>query len=300
MAFPTETVYGLGACVFNEDAVAQVFTLKGRPTLNPLIVHVASIQDAALVGAGWDDRCHRLADKFWPGPLTIVTKKHSKISSIVTGGRETVAVRAPSHQVAQSLLKAVGEPLVAPSANRSGHVSATTAQHVADDFPDGPLMVLDGGATDVGIESTVVDLSGPTGSPITILRQGAILASDIATVVGPVHVNQTIHQGASPGTNAQHYAPCVPLQVVSGDQLEKILRHSKGCMVVLVFEMGNVPDPHTAMVMPTTPDAYGQILYDQLRRGEAYDGIIVVEPPNNEQWGAIHDRLSRASVSVAH
>lgn len=296
VVFPTETVYGLGACVFNEAAVAQVFTLKGRPASNPMIVHVASTEDAPTVAACWDDRCKALSRAFWPGPLTIVTTRNSSVPSLVTGGRSTVAIRSPSHPTAQALLTAVGEPLAAPSANRSGHVSATTGQHVADDFPDTPLMILDGGATNVGIESTVIDLSGPPELPATILRQGSILASELQAVIGPVCVKQTLTQDASPGTSAKHYAPRVPLHVVEADQLKKTLAQASGDMAVLVFDKNQVDPPHTELIMPSEPLGYQKALYDQLRRGEDCDGIVVVAPPKGEQWDAIHDRLQRAST----
>ena len=295
VAFPTETVYGLGACVFNETAVAKIFAIKGRPTSNPMIVHIASSQEAPKIAAGWDARCEALAARFWPGPLTIVTKRDQRVPSLVTGGRETVALRAPSHPVAQALLLAVAEPLAAPSANRSGHISATTAQHVADDFSDASLLILDGGATDVGIESTVVDVSGPTGEPINILRQGSIVASDIQAVVGRVCVSHATTQNASPGTSAKHYAPCVPLRIVHADHLDQALSQTNDRMSVLVFRKNSVPSPHLEVVMPTLPAEYGKVLYEQLRLGEASDGIVVVAPPTGEQWDAIHDRLSRAS-----
>ncbi|MDG2054060.1 MAG: L-threonylcarbamoyladenylate synthase [Phycisphaerales bacterium] len=295
VAFPTETVYGLGACAFNETAVANIFAIKGRPSSNPMIVHVASSREAPNIAAGWDARCEALAARFWPGPLTIVTKRDRRVPPLVTGGRDTVALRAPSHPVAQALLSAVGEPLAAPSANRSGHISATTAQHVADDFSEASLLILDGGATDVGIESTVVDVSGPIGEPINILRQGSILASDIEMVVGRVCVSHAITQNASPGTSAKHYAPCVPLRIVHADHLDEALSQTNDRMSVLVFRKNSVPSPHLEVVMPTLPAEYGKVLYEQLRLGEASDGIVVVAPPTGEQWDAIHDRLSRAS-----
>ena len=190
VAFATETVYGLGAGTFQSVALERIYQLKGRPQRNPLIAHVLDQSQAARVVAQWDERCRRLAEQFWPGPLTIVAPRGADVPDPATAGWSTIAVRAPSHPLARRLLSAFGGPISAPSANRSGHVSPTTAQHVADDFDDADdLMILDGGACGIGIESTVVDLSGAVAQ---MLRPGAISIEQLRELLGEVAMAQML------------------------------------------------------------------------------------------------------------
>lgn len=207
VAFPTETVYGLGADATNGAAVAKIFAAKGRPRFNPLISHVADL-DAADKLALFDERARLLAAAFWPGPLTMVAQRRPgcPVSDLVTAGLDTLAVRVPAHPVARALLSRVGRPIAAPSANRSGHVSPTTAGHVAADLNDAPAMILDAGPCAHGIESTVIDVSGPR---VTLLRPGSITSAQIVRVLGysPELSSSDAERPSAPGQLASHYAP---------------------------------------------------------------------------------------------
>ena len=183
VAFPTETVYGLGANALDPDAVRRIFAAKGRPASNPVIVHVASIEQVALIASDWPDDADRLAAAFWPGPLTLVLPRRPEVPDVVTAGGPTVAVRIPSHPVALRLLAMLGLPVAAPSANRSNHLSPTTARHVFDDLNDRIDLILDGGPTSGGIESTVVDV---TIRPARLLRPGLIDPAAIERILGPI------------------------------------------------------------------------------------------------------------------
>jgi L-threonylcarbamoyladenylate synthase len=217
VAFPTETVYGLGADATNARAVAAIFEAKGRPRFNPLIVHIPSLDAASTVGR-LTVIGRELATAFWPGPLTLVLKKaaHYRVADLATAGLDTIALRIPAHPIGQALLSAAGVPIAAPSANRSGHVSSTTAAHVEADLGDKVAMILDGGATPVGLESTVVDVTGDT--PV-ILRLGGIAREDIARVLGrgvAVAGDQNVAP-SSPGMLARHYAPATRLRLDARD-----------------------------------------------------------------------------------
>ncbi|MFN0262691.1 L-threonylcarbamoyladenylate synthase [Tepidamorphus sp. 3E244] len=213
VAFPTETVYGLGADAGDPRAVAKVYAAKGRPSFNPLISHFADTASAQAHGA-FGDAAMRLADAFWPGPLTLVVSRNqaSNISDLACAGLETVALRVPKGADAHALLAAFGGPVVAPSANRSGYVSATTAQHVAGDLGEAVAIVLDGGPTGIGIESTIVDCSGERAR---ILRSGAITREQVREVLGELLSDDDAHDGeiAAPGMMASHYAPSVPVRL---------------------------------------------------------------------------------------
>lgn len=215
VAFPTETVYGLGADATNDSAVARIFEAKGRPKFNPLIVHVPDAATAAK-DTVFDDRARKLAEHFWPGPLTLVLPRaaNCRISLLCSAGLDSLAVRAPGHQVAQELLKAVGRPLAAPSANASGQVSPTTAQHVTDSLGDKVDLILDGGPCLLGIESTVLDL---TGKEPVLLRPGSVTRDDLEAVVGPIASAKDECRITSPGMLASHYAPNLPLRLNATD-----------------------------------------------------------------------------------
>ena len=295
VAFPTETVYGLAAVATNAAAVAKVFALKGRPAQNPLIVHVADEAMARSVAGGWPEVAAQLARAFWPGPLSIVVPKGDSIPDIVTGGGPTVCVRCPDHPVALALIKAVGVGLVGPSANRSGGVSPTAAEHVQSAFPG--LLVLDGGACRVGIESTVVRVSE---SQLEILRPGVIGAAELEAmagvcVTGPV---ERAERGpmASPGLMTRHYAPGTPTSVVSsvdGLNVEDAVVLAQGLAGGQVLAAGGVIE------MPGDAEGYAAALYDALRRADAMGlgRIIIVSPTGTggrAVWEAIADRLRRA------
>jgi L-threonylcarbamoyladenylate synthase len=300
VAFPTETVYGLGADASNPQAVRRIFTLKGRPADHPLIVHFAdpnSIDDWAV---GIPEPARALAKAFWPGPLTIILKKSPRVPGAVTGGQDTVGVRCPSHPVAQALLRAfarIGSGAVAaPSANKFGHVSPTTAQHVRDEFgPD--LMVLDGGACDVGIESTILDLS--RGAPV-LLRPGAITREQLAQVLGEMPRSRDDAAPRASGTLAAHYAPHTPLELVAEAILEQRVRELATAgkrVAVLARGPGRASAASHWQRAPENSTAYAHDLYAHLRSLDpSGDDVILVEaPPADVAWEAVNDRLARAA-----
>lgn len=289
VAFPTETVYGLGADAGNDDAVAAVFAVKDRPTFNPLIVHVAGLDEAERLVA-FDDRARRLAVAFWPGPLTVVLPRRpgAPVSLLVSAGLDTVAVRAPRHPVARALLAACQRPVAAPSANRSGAVSPTTARHVAESFGAGIAMILDGGPCPVGIESTVVDL---TGVP-ALLRHGGIPAEEIEAVIGPVLLPGTASspiEGAprSPGMLQRHYAPRLPLRL---DVAEP--RRDEALLAFGPVGAGGRTLSATGDLREAAANLFAMLR--ELDRGP-YSGIAVSPVPDRGLGRAINDRLRRAA-----
>jgi L-threonylcarbamoyladenylate synthase len=301
VAFPTETVYGLGADALNAEAVRRVFELKGRPARNPLIVHVDGPDMAREVVSDWSGDAQRLAEAFWPGPISIVLPVAPHVPAEVTGGGRTVAVRCPDHPLTLSLLRAFGRPLVGPSANPSGRVSPTTAAHVHEAFPD--LAVLDGGECRVGIESTVVSLAdGPR-----ILRPG---------VIGPEQIARALRKGVSfetpdtpegplpsPGLLKQHYAPAARVVLAEAGELERLARDTDGTVVALAIAPVSLPPPHRVIPMPEEAEDYARALYTALRMADRpRTALIVVERPpegttENDRtvWRAIMDRLTRAT-----
>jgi L-threonylcarbamoyladenylate synthase len=306
VVMPTETVYGLGADTFNLHAIERVYTLKGRPANNPLIAHVANAAVAKSLVADWDDRCQRLADHFWPGPLTLVMAKADAVSHQSTAGYSTIAVRCPAHPAAMQLLQAFGGPISAPSANRSGRVSPTSARHVADDFAEeSDLFILDGGPCDLGIESTVLDLSGPKprilrpGSVNAEQLQGILEASNSPESLSGVEEPAMSGPSASPGTSSLHYAPRTPAELV--DQFE--LRHrldqeDDGPYAVICFSPAFVKPPNQPIGMPRRADQYARRMYDALRQADGLGCariLIELPPSNNGLWLAVHDRLKRAT-----
>jgi len=293
-AFPTETVYGLGADATNAQAVLRVYEMKGRPRFNPLIAHVAN-REAAEAHAEFNEQAGKLADVFWPGPLTIVLQKRpgSGICDLVSAGLDTIALRVPANETARGLLLAAGCPVAAPSANRAGHVSPTTAAHVAADLGDAPALILDGGHTTVGLESTVVDLSGP--EPL-LLRPGAIPREEIEDVLGKKLGEAAIsNQPSSPGQLASHYAPRarLRLEATSIEPGEALLAFGNtalstdGPMVNLSPE-GDLREAamrlfsalreldtsgcESIAVMPIPDDGLGEAINDRLRRAAAPRG----------------------------
>jgi L-threonylcarbamoyladenylate synthase len=297
VAIPTETVYGLAADTFNPRAVEGVYQLKGRPADNPLIAHVLDAEQATQIVRGWDDRCELLAKMFWPGPLTLVLRKTDSVPAQATAGLGTIAVRAPNHDVARALLREFGGPISAPSANRSGHVSPTTATHVLEEFADaGDLMILDGGPCLVGIESTVLDM---TAKPVRMLRPGMVTAEQLRPLIGAVDSGFIGSQAAGPGTSLRHYAPRTPVDLVSGANLRSELAQSDDRFVVLCFDASAVDPPHRAIQMPREAAAYAAKLYEALRDADAMkcDRIVIELPPlTSDIWHAVHDRLRRAAA----
>lgn len=296
VAFPTETVYGLGADTFNPTAVEAVYRMKGRPRDNPSIAHVSGPEMAATLVQSWPAEAQQLAETFWPGPLALVLPRHPRVPAVACGGRDTVAVRSPDHPCARALLAACSCPISAPSANRSGHVSATTAEHVRDDFGDiRDLLILDGGPCAIGVESTVLAL----GSEPRILRPGQVSTEMLTSCIGKVIDTPLAVQGDSPGTSSRHYAPVRPLHLVRSSELVACLQDMESC-AVLCCSATRIPGSCRAFPMPGDPDAYARCLYETLRRADACENMtrIVVEcPPDSPGWGTIIDRLQRASGS---
>jgi L-threonylcarbamoyladenylate synthase len=303
VAFPTETVYGLGANALDPSAVAKIYEAKGRPAYNPLIVHVADIESAKRLVSRWPDIATRLASRWWPGPLTLVLPKAPDIPEVVTAGLPTVAIRIPSHPVALALLRATALPLAAPSANRSGEVSPTTAQHVARSLGGRVPLILDAGPTTVGIESTVVDLSGPV--PL-LLRPGMIGREELAEVTGPMAVAQSSQNPAaarpSPGMLDRHYAPGARLLLFefTGEAATvaaiAAARRSNGRVGALTRRL-TIEGVDLQEQLPDGPAAYARELYGALHRmDEAGVSLILVErPPADPDWDAVRDRLERAA-----
>jgi L-threonylcarbamoyladenylate synthase len=278
VAFPTETVYGMGANALDADAVARIYKLKGRPATSPLIVHVASIEMARTLVSEWPLEAETLAGRYWPGPLTLVLPKAPAIPSIVTAGLSTVGVRVPNHPLALALIREAGVPLAAPSANRFAGLSATTAEHVREAFGDA-VPVLDGGPCQVGIESTVVSINA---GKITLLRPGMISIEDVERA--STLLTDAAHP--APGMHARHYSPRTPLVLSSGP--------NPGGAYVWI----NLPASVAHSVqMPATPEAYAARLYSVLHEldREGWPVISVEPPPDTVEWAAVRDRLQRAA-----
>ena len=290
VAFPTETVYGLGANALDPEAIAGVFRAKGRPADNPLIVHLADPADLPRVARAVPPPAAELAARWWPGPLTLVLDAHPDVPAITTGGHSTVGVRVPDHPVARALIAEAGVPVAAPSANRSGRPSPTTAAHVAGDLGGRIDAIVDGGPCTVGVESTVVDARGPT--PV-VLREGAITREDLEAI----GVDED--GAASPGTRYRHYAPDCDVAVADDVAATAASLLAEGRRVGAVAPAG-VPLPAGVLVLARYPDlaTLARSLYDALREAEAAGVEVVVLPrvPTRGLGRAIADRIARAAA----
>jgi len=306
VAFPTETVYGLGADAANDDAVRRVFEVKGRPTDHPLIVHLADASQLNEWAASVSPTASLLADAFWPGPLTLLVERSSTVSTAVTGGRSTVGLRVPDHPVALELLRTFGGGIAAPSANRFGRVSPTTAAHVLADLGDDVDLVLDGGPCRVGVESTIVDL---TAERPVVLRAGGVSVDRLEEVLGhPVEVHVSAERsdaGArAPGMLEAHYAPNARVVLGSEHELVEllidILKSANG-PVGLLAESALVGLPEDIVVLEPagTADDYAAVLYSRLRQADrlGLDVLVCVPPPAVGVGLAVNDRLRRAAAS---
>jgi L-threonylcarbamoyladenylate synthase len=320
VGFPSETVYGLGGDASQADAVASIFAAKGRPNDHPVIVHVAPGADLTRWAAKVSPQAQTLIDRFWPGPLTLVMARAEGVLDAVTGGQDTVAVRCPSHPVAQALLIAFAGGLAGPSANRFGHVSPTTAQHVDGEFGSELAMILDGGPCEVGIESTIVDV---TRDEPVLLRPGHVSAEALAAALGrPVlsreqaqarldaHRQAQAGEGGSQATEqalprvsgalAAHYAPRTPLALVHADRLSEMVatESAAGRRLGIWSVAPFTPAGGTWLPAPTEPEAYAHQLYATLRRLDllSLDRLLIETPPATPAWAGIHDRLGRAAV----
>ena len=312
VAFPTETVYGLGADAENPDAVAAIYAIKGRPAGHPLIVHVPDGADLSYWAAVIPDEATRLAAVFWPGPLTMILKRSVQTPLSVTGGQDTVGLRCPSHPVAQALLSVFRKGkggLAAPSANRFGHVSPTLAQHVHEEFGDDMRIaaVLDGGQSEVGIESTILDLSRMATHGPVLLRPGKISATDIATVIGKVPAGADVAAPRVSGTLLSHYAPATPVVPISTQELTDLCARlkEKGRRVAAMYYSPLSTQTQSSLfirqVMPTSVTAYSHVFYATMRSldGMGADVIVVERPPGSDAWDGVNDRLRRAAYDSA-
>ncbi len=283
VAMPTETVYGLAADATNEAAVRRTFEVKGRPAENPLIVHGAALADFDEVVAEFSPEALRLAEAFWPGPLTLVLPRHPLLSPLVSGGLASVAVRCPAHPVAQALIRATGRPLTAPSANLFQGLSPTRVEHLSPEILAAVACALDGGPCAVGIESTVLDL---TRLPARILRPGVLGSEALGSWVElSAETQSDAPRHASPGQYARHYAPRTPVRLV-----KRLRRDQPG----LTFEPPQGPHQIQA---PPDPEGYARALYETLFRLDAAgaESLYLQMPPERPEWEAVWDRLRRAA-----
>jgi L-threonylcarbamoyladenylate synthase len=305
VALPTETVYGLAANALDERAVAKIFQIKGRPVNNPIIVHVASVEMAKHCVSDWPKSAGQLAKAFWPGPLTLVLPRAKGIPDNVTAGGATVGVRWPSHPFIQAVIRECGFPLAAPSANLSSQISPTNAEHVRKQLGGKIPLIVDGGQSQVGIESTVLDLSV---SPAQVLRPGMIHAESLAAVVGNIeHRTSNIERRTlrSPGRLKKHYSPKAKLVVLNwqndtdlNSQLSTLNSQPSTCHVIAHTQVPSAEDFARVSVIPHDAEAFARAIYAELHRCDeaGAEWIVVETPPELPEWSAIADRLKRAAV----
>jgi len=298
VAFPTETVYGLGADAQNPEAVRKVFELKGRPATHPLIVHLDHPRLLERWALNVPPAAQALAERFWPGPLTLVLRRAPAVDLAITGGQDTVAVRVPNHPVAQQLLRAFGGGIVAPSANRYGRVSPTRAEHVREEFGDAVKVILDGGDCKIGLESTIVSC---VDAVPRVLRPGGITLSQLRAVVPEVTDGPVASQPRVPGSDVKHYAPATPVSIVASGKVEEVVAqltadHEK--VAVLATRPPRLANKFMTWINAgRRADVYARELYVNLRALDkaAAREILVEEVPAGEAWDAVRDRLRRAA-----
>ena len=309
VVLPTETVYGLAANALEQATVAKIFEAKGRPSNNPIIVHVDGLAMAKRCVETWPDSAQRLADAFWPGPLTLVLPKSKSIPDIVTAGGSTVGVRWPGHPLMREVIRRCGFPLAAPSANVSNQLSPTNAEHVRKGLGDKVRLIVDGGQSQIGIESTVIDL---TVIPAIVLRPGIIHEESLEAVLGegmvvkiPTAAGDSLDALKSPGQLLKHYSPNARLEILGWqseaelrDCLESAAIDRKRCRVLAHTNIPLGLESIQVCVLPHDPEAYARALYAELHRcDEEGADLIVVEPvPDTPEWRGIADRLARAGA----
>lgn len=299
VAFPTETVYGLGADASNAVAVRRLYEVKGRPPDHPVIVHLGVGADLARWVVDVPDDARRLAEACWPGPLTLVLRRRTdRVVDEVTGGRPTVAVRVPGHPVALALLEAFGGGIAAPSANRFGRVSPTTAAHVVDDLGADVDVVLDGGPCTVGVESTIVDCTGP--DPV-VLRLGGVTEERLTELLGRPPSRHTTGEVAAPGTLASHYAPRAEVELAAEPTVvavaARLAAGGRRVGVLALMPPSGLPPDVVVLDPPTDSDDYARVLYERLREADrrSLDVLVVVAPPEEGIGAAVADRLRRSA-----
>ncbi|MCL2646578.1 MAG: L-threonylcarbamoyladenylate synthase [Phycisphaerales bacterium] len=306
IGFPTETVYGLGGDARREDAVKAIYKVKGRPAGNPVIVHVAGLEAAQACAAQWPHVAETLAKHFWPGPLTLVLKRAAGICPLVSAGLNTVALRWPCHPVAEAILRGFSGPVAAPSANRSGFTSPTTAGHVLAELAGRVPLIVDGGPCEIGVESTVVDASSPVP---TVLRPGGVTLEQLQQVIGEVKtLKKNVAEGdiaQSPGMHSRHYAPrhaafrFTNNQWPGGGGVRKWAEAN--CPVALLTFQNDVilETPHETTRMPEDAQEYARLMFAAMREADAKNvkAILVLEPQSEAgMWAAVRDRLNRATL----
>jgi L-threonylcarbamoyladenylate synthase len=302
VAFPTETVYGLGADAQRAAAVQKIFTLKGRPATHPLIVHLAHAGLVPHWARELPAAASRLAARFWPGPLTLVLPRAPAVLDLVTGGQDSVALRVPAHPLAQQLLAAFGGGIAAPSANRHGRVSPTRAEHVREEFGDAVGVVLDGGECTVGIESTIVACLYGT---VRLLRPGQISLAELRAEVGAVASGAVAGAPRTPGSMPAHYAPATPLRLVAAEQIEALavdLARGGARIGVLAQRLPRAQHARVNWVAAgARAAAYAHDLYAHLRTLDQLGAacLLVQEVPDDARWDAVRDRLTRAAAATA-
>jgi L-threonylcarbamoyladenylate synthase len=298
VAFPTETVYGLGADASNPDAVRKIFELKGRPATHPLIVHIEYPRVLERWALSVPPAAAALAEKFWPGPLTLILRRAPAVDLAITGGQDTVAVRVPGHPVAQQLLRAFGSGIAAPSANRYGRISPTRPEHVREEFGDDVRIVLDGGDCKIGLESTIVSC---VDTVPRILRPGSLTLTQLRTVVPELQAGPGNGAPRVPGSDAKHYAPRTSLSIVASRTLEEVvgqLTEHRERIAVLAMRPPRVANRYMTWINAgRRADVYGRELYVNLRTLDKSGAkeILVEEVPAGEAWDAVRDRLHRAA-----
>jgi L-threonylcarbamoyladenylate synthase len=302
VAFPTETVYGLGANAQDRAAVRKIFAAKGRPPNHPVIVHLDSPRFLHRWVDKVPDMAAKLAERFWPGPLTLVMPRASNVSDVVTGGQDTVAVRVPSHPMAQQLLTAFGGGLAAPSANRFGRLSPTRAEHVRDELGAAVRVVLDGGECQIGLESTIVSCIG---DQVRLLRPGAVTASQLRTVAPGLIIGADAFGSRVPGSLPAHYAPTTPLSIVPSGEIDgQAEAASIGGKRIAVLAQRHPLKAHAFVTWVNAgrrPEQYAHDLYANLRKLDwaGCQQILVQDVPEDEHWDAVRDRLLRAATRIS-
>ena len=300
VSLPTETVYGLGADAENDTALKSIFSAKGRPADHPLIIHIA---DAAMMTRYATDIpaiAWQLAEAFWPGPLTLILPRSQHVSDLVSGGQNTVGLRVPAHPLALTLLQAFGRGIAAPSANRFGRISPTTADHVRNELGESVNMILDGGPCGVGLESTILDL---TSDAPQVLRPGGITAEMLAQVLGKMPIIGGRASTRTPGQLASHYSPQTPLRLVDKQALTELLSSQtiSGKIGVLALHTeADTTENVSWYNMPVDAELYAQMLYASLHDvdGKGYSQLLIEIPPTTPEWTAVHDRLKRAATQA--
>jgi L-threonylcarbamoyladenylate synthase len=302
VAFPTETVYGLGANAQNPAAVQKIFAVKGRPPNHPVIVHLDSPRFLHRWVREVPETATRLAESFWPGPLTMVMPRAANVHDVITGGQDTIAIRVPAHPMAQQLLTAFGGGIAAPSANRFGRLSPTRAEHVREELGETVRVILDGGECQIGLESTIVSFEGAS---VRLLRPGSVTAAQIRAVVGELLVGAGGASPRVPGSAPTHYAPTTPMIIVPEGEIDaQADAASAGGRRVAVLAQRLPLRSHkyvTWINAGRRPESYGRDLYNNLRTLDkaGCQRILVQDVPEGERWDAIRDRLRRAATSVA-